>query len=170
MDLPCRMANIHGALAALLGELLEGPDPHAAFMLNSGDPGLLGSLERLSAADASATPIAGNASIAAHVDHLRYGFELMNRWAGGERNPWATADWTASWRRATVDEAAWRDLRERLASEARRWKDALPQVGEVSDLELKGMIGSVGHLSYHLGAIRQIAPSLRGPKAEEARG
>src|SRR4051794_41650253 len=102
------MPNLFPALAALLGELLDGPDPAAAFMLNSGDPGLLGSLEQLSAADASAAPIAGNASIAAHVDHLRYGLELMNRWAAGDPNPWATADWTESWRRGTVDESAWR--------------------------------------------------------------
>ena len=163
------MPNIFPALAALLGELLDGPAQDAAFMLNSGDRGLLGSLERLSAADASDTPIPGNASIAAHVDHLRYGFELMNRWAGGERNPWATADWTASWRRTVVDDAAWRDLRDRLASEARRWREAMTRVGDISDLELKGIIGSVGHLAYHLGAIRQIAPSLRGPKAEESR-
>ena len=163
------MANLYPALSALLGELLDGPPREAAFMLNGGDRGLLGSLEQLSAADASAPPASGNASIAAHTDHLRYGFELMNRWAGGERNPWATADWTASWRRTVVDEAAWRDLRDRLARETRHWREALTKIGEISDLELKGVIGSVGHLAYHLGAIRQIAPSLRGPKAEESK-
>ena len=152
-------------LAALFGELLDGPAPDAAFMLNRGDRGLLGSLEQLSAADASATPIAGNASIAAHVDHVRYGLELMNRWAAGDPNPWATADWTESWTRGTVDEAAWRDLRDRLAEAGKRWRQALASLGATSDLELKGVIGSVGHLAYHLGAIRQIAPSLRGPKA-----
>jgi hypothetical protein len=168
MDLRCGMVNQYPALAALLGELLEGPAQGGAFMLNGGDRGLLGSLEQLSAAEASATPIPGNASIAAHVDHVRYGFELMNRWAGGERNPWATADWTASWRRTTVNDAAWRDLRDQLASETRHWREALTKIGEISELELKGVIGSVGHLAYHLGAIRQIAPSLRGPKAEGA--
>ena len=33
----------------------------------------------------------GGASIAAHVAHLTYGLSLMNRWAGGEANPFATA-------------------------------------------------------------------------------
>jgi hypothetical protein len=159
------MANLNDALAALFGELVDGPAPGAAFMLNTGDRGLLGSLERLSATDASTVTVPGNAPIAAHVDHLRYGLELMNRWAAGDPNPWAAADWTASWRRTTVDEAGWRDLRDRLAGEARRWQGALAKNREVSDLELKGIIGSVGHLAYHLGAIRQIAPSLRGPKA-----
>jgi hypothetical protein len=30
-------------------------------------------------------------------------------------------------------------------------------------LELNGMIGSIAHLAYHLGAIRQIDYTLRGP-------
>jgi hypothetical protein len=33
----------------------------------------------------------------------------------------------------------------------------------VNDLELTGMIGSIAHLAYHLGAIR-IAKRVRGPK------
>ena len=54
-------------------------------VLNGGDTGLLRSLDHLSAAAASA-PSAGGPSIAAHVEHLRYGLSLMNRWAAGE-NP-----------------------------------------------------------------------------------
>ena len=61
------MTTVYSALAALLGELLDGPSPEAAFMLNSGDRGLLGSLSQLSAADASATAVPGNAPVAAHV-------------------------------------------------------------------------------------------------------
>jgi hypothetical protein len=34
----------------------------------------------------------------------------------------------------------------------------------VNDLELTGMIGSIAHLAYHLGVIRQIAKRVRGPK------
>jgi hypothetical protein len=35
----------------------------------------------------------------------------------------------------------------------------------MSSLELNGVIASVAHLAYHLGAIRQIDRSTRGPKA-----
>jgi len=35
---------------------------------------------------------------------------------------------------------------------------------EVADVELSGMIGSIAHLAYHLGAIRQINKDARGPK------
>ena len=95
------MTPLHESLAFLFAELIDGPAPDAAYMLNGGDPGLLRSLDRLSAAAASSVPPSGGASIAAHVDHVRYGLELMNRWGDGEANPWSSADWTASWRRTT---------------------------------------------------------------------
>jgi hypothetical protein len=33
-------------------------------------------------------------------------------------------------------------------------------------MELNGVIASVAHLAYHLGAIRQIDRAIRGPSAE----
>ena len=35
---------------------------------------------------------------------------------------------------------------------------------EVSEVELSGMVASLAHLAYHLGAIRQIDRQARGPK------
>lgn len=76
-----------GTLARLFAELVNGANvPGGAFILNSGDVGLLRSLDKLSASDASHSSNGG----------------------------------------ATV--------------------------------------GSIAHLAYHLGAIRQIAKSARGPK------
>ena len=71
-----------GALHVLLGELIDGAARDAGWVLNPGDRGLLASLDTLSAEAASASPD-GRASIAAHVDHLRYGLELLNRWTEG---------------------------------------------------------------------------------------
>ena len=34
----------------------------------------------------------------------------------------------------------------------------------VNDVEAGGIIGSIAHTAYHLGAIRQMQPALRGPK------
>jgi hypothetical protein len=160
------MTNIlNESLARLFGELVDGPAGDEAYMLNRGDGGLLKSLDTVSASEASTPPPSGGAPIAAHVDHLRYGLELMNRWSGGERNPWATADWTASWRRTTVNEMEWSALRGELRDQAARWQGSLAGLRDLSPMELNGTIGSVAHLAYHLGAIRQIAPATRGPKA-----
>jgi hypothetical protein len=156
---------LNKSLETLFRELVDGPDAHAAWMLNGGDVGLLRSLDALTASAASASPVAGGASIAAHVDHVRYGLSLMNRWAQGEPNPWATADWTASWRRSTVDDRQWEGLRQALGTEAHRWLEALRAPRDYSEMELNGVVASVGHLAYHVGAIRQIDRATRGPAA-----
>jgi hypothetical protein len=159
------MNEWHASLARLFGELVDGPPADAAFMLNGGDPGLLKSLDRLPAAAASRQPDTGAASIAAHVDHLCYGLDLMNRWSEGEPDPWTGADWTASWNRTTVTDEEWQALRARLRDAVRRWHAALARPRDMSALELNGVIGSIAHLAYHFGAIRQIDYSIHGPRA-----
>ena len=156
-------AEIAKTLTTLFAELVDGA-PEMAYMLNPGDAGLLGSLDRLSAQAASAQG-SGGASIAAHVEHVRYGLSLMNRWAGGEENPFATADWSAAWHCTTVDDAGWTRLRADLADQAHRWLAALGTPREVARIELNGMIGSIAHLAYHLGAIRQMDHAASGPPA-----
>lgn len=158
-------ANLGDALATLLSELADGASSHACYVLNRGDPGLLQSLEKLSATAAS-QPAPTGSTIAAHVDHLRYGFSLMNRWAFGE-NPWANADWTASWRKTTVSEPAWQRLRDQLRDEIHHWLQTVRTPRDVNDIELNGMVGSVVHLAYHIGAIRQMNSAARGPLASD---
>ena len=95
----------HSSLSLLFAELIDGPAAHAAYMLNGGDPGLLRSLDGLSAEQASKRSATGTASIAAHVDHVCYGLDMMNRWSDGEADPWSAADWSASWQRGTVTDS-----------------------------------------------------------------
>jgi hypothetical protein len=152
------------AVSRLFTELVDGTStPGEAFILNSGDVGLLRSLERLSAADASQSTNDG-ATIAAHAQHVRFGLSLMNRWAREGGNPFADAKWDEAWKISAVDDEGWRDIRTGLEDESHRWLEVLRSPREVSTIELAGMIGSVAHLAYHLGAIRQISKSVRGPK------
>jgi hypothetical protein len=152
------------ALRTILSEMLHGPTANG-YLLNHNDPGLIRSLDKLSARSASAIH-GGSASIAAHVDHLRYGFSLMNRWAAGE-SPYRDADWTASWRKNVVSDAEWATLRADFAREAKRLLDVVAAPREVNDEELNGVIGNLAHLGYHIGAIRQIDRSIRGPAATD---
>lgn len=154
--------QVHRTLLALLRELADGPASDAAFVLNTGDLGLLRSLDRLSAAAAS--KVIGESSIAAHIDHLRYGLHLMNRWSRGE-SPFADADYSESWRRVSVSDEAWHELRKRLRAEIEQWSAAIRQPRTLSDADLTGVVASVVHLAYHVGAIRQMDRSIRGPKA-----
>jgi hypothetical protein len=153
-------------LATLFGELVDGAPGSGGYMLNAGDAGMLRSLDNLSATAAS-TPTATGSSIAAHVDHVRYGLSLMNRWSAGE-NPFRNADWSTSWKKTTVSDHEWDTLRRDLQAEATRWLDELRTPRELQEIELNGMIGSIAHLAYHLGAIRQIDSSLRGPAESDA--
>ena len=148
-------------LATLFGELVNGASADGAYILNAGDDGLLRSLDKISAKAASALTPTGS-SIAAHVDHLRYGLSLMNRWSAGE-NPFADANWSTSWKNTTVSDGEWQTRRAELRTETSRWLDALRTPREMREIELNGMIGSIAHLAYHLGAIRQIDRAARGP-------
>ena len=158
-------SNLGNSLPTLFAELVDGASKSEAYMLNRGDAGLLGSLDKLSAIAASA-PNPRGSTIAAHVDHLRYGLSLMNRWSAGE-NPFDEADWTASWRRTRVSAAQWKQLRDELAEEAHRWLENLGKPREIDQSELNSVVGSVAHLAYHVGAIRQIDLSARGPSAND---
>ena len=160
------MSNaLHRSLETLFRELIDGPDANAAWMLNGEDAGLLRSVDKLTASAASVAPATGGATIAAHLDHVRYSLSLMNRWGQGEHDPWSTADWTASWNRSVVNEQEWLALRHAFGAEARAWLETLRVPRDYSERDLNDVIASVAHLAYHFGAIRQIDRSIRGPLA-----
>jgi hypothetical protein len=155
---------INPSLALLFDELTTGaPTGGDAFIVNSGDAGLLRSLDLLSAADASRS-LHGGATLAAHARHVGYGLSLMNRWAREGGNPFADATWDAAWKTTVVGEAEWTSIRDDLRTQCSQWKDQLSTPRDAQEVELRGMIASIAHLAYHLGAIRQIAAAARGPR------
>lgn len=162
-------SSISASLVALASELTQGTAPTGGFVLNRKDVGLVGSLDALTAAQASESAH-GGATIAAHADHVAYGLSLINRWSAGEQNPWGTADWSQSWKRTRVTDTEWKTLREHVREQARRFVEAVGVAREVGELELKGIIGNIAHVAYHLGAIRQIDAHARGPKETGAPG
>jgi hypothetical protein len=160
-----RTTDTASTLARLFGELVDGTAAFddGGYILNSGDVGLVKSIDKLSAADASRSTNDG-ATIAAHLQHVRYGLSLMNRWAAEGGNPFADAKWDEAWKTRGVDEPAWDEIRGGFRDEARRWLDVLRTPRDVTGIELNGMVASIAHLAYHLGAIRQIDKQARGPK------
>jgi hypothetical protein len=156
--------EINPTLVRLFSELVDGSSAGGgAFVLNSGDVGLLRSLDKVSASDASRSAN-GGATIAAHAQHLRYGLSLMNRWAAEGGNPFADAQWDEAWKTSTVGASEWTEIRNGLRDEAHRWLEALRSPRHVDKAGITGMIASIAHLAYHLGAIRQIARAARGPR------
>jgi hypothetical protein len=157
-------AELTTSLTTLFSELAFGADMKGgAYVLNSGDTGFLASLDKLSS-DAASRSTNGGATIAAHAQHVRYGLSLMNTWAREGGNPFADAKWDAAWKITAVEGDLWNEIRAGLREECTRWREALRAPRDVSEVELNGMIGSVAHIAYHLGAIRQIDKAARGPR------
>jgi len=152
------------ALGILLNDLISGSSSSGSWVLNSEDPGLLKSLDALTGEQASKVSGSGGSSIAAHVDHLRYGFQLLNQWSAGDEQALADADFSAAWRRNTVSQEEWVTLREDLAREALAWLKSLEH-SKNGGPGVDARIASVVHLAYHVGAIRQIDRALCGPRA-----
>ncbi len=152
----------HRALSTVLREIFDGPPGSMAVLLKPGDPGLLKQLESIDAQTASVRPMPGRTTIAQHVDHVLYGIELMNRWAEGEPNPWATADWEAAWKRGPVNEVEWRELQSKLRKASEQWRAHVATRTEWDDLTAAGALSTSAHTAYHLGAIRQLLAASEG--------
>ena len=148
------------ALSNMLTEIFEGPPGQEAYLLNPGDPGLLRQLDTIEASMASKPLTPGKTTIASHVDHVHFGLAILNRWAAGEANPWAGADFNASWQRSTVTEDQWRTLRNSLRNEAEKWRNVVAGRTNWDDLSAAAALSTAVHTAYHLGAIRQILAGL----------
>ena len=152
MDLATLLPQV---LTGLFREVVFGPSGDMAFIVNPGDPGLVASLAALPASQASVRAN-GHPSVAGHVQHLRFGLSLLNRWAAGDANAFADASFAESWSHQEVTEDSWRALRQALEDEATQWLARLdtPRVWDATTLS--GFVSSVAHTAYHMGAIRQL--------------
>ena len=152
--------TLRAALLDLLTEAYDGPpDPRMTwFVNNQPDSGLLGTIRHLSAEQASAKPAGAKHSIAAHVEHLRFGLEVGLTFARGEDRK---ANWDESWRIQTVDAAGWDALRRRVEDAYRRTLDWLKSREQFENpMAIRGFMAATAHTAYHLGAIRQIRAAI----------
>lgn len=157
---------LHESLLGLFRELVDGAPADGAYIINPGDPGVVRSLARLTAAEASARP-GGRSSVAAHLRHVTYGLELLNGWAGGDENVFATAAYAKVWERQQVDDAEWRTVLNDFGRQVRAWMQAIERRHEWDLVSLSAALSSVAHLAYHLGAMRQVAAAASGPPAAD---
>ena len=151
---------LRAAVLDLLTEAYDGPqDPEMTwFANNEPDSGLLGAVRHLSAEQASAKPPGAANSIAAHVEHLRFGLEVGLAFARGE-DP--KADWDESWRIQTVDAAGWDAVRRRAEDAYRRTLEWVRSRETFENpMAIRGFMAAAAHTAYHLGAIRQLRAAL----------
>lgn len=151
-------AELGRILLGLLEEAHVGPEnPRMTwFADNEEGSGLVGTLSRLTAAEASKPlPPHGSVTAATHAGHVRFALNLANRALRGE-NAHATANWKDSWKYRSVDEGAWKELLEGLRAEHAALKDAVTRGLCWNDpMNLNGVFGQLAHGAWHLGALRQ---------------
>jgi hypothetical protein len=151
--------DINAPAAELLLELLDGPaDPDEIWIIGGASHScLLGTLERFTAEQASRAPALGRKTPAAHAAHLLFSLELATQRLRGENPP---ADWDASWEPSTVNADDWDRLREQIREASKALRQTIEsRTTEWDPIAFKGIIATVGHTAYHLGAIRQLVPS-----------
>lgn len=147
----------------VLREAVEGglPGQPTAFLDGtkadgSGNHGLIATLDRLSAAQASdPTPL--GLSIAGHAAHVAYHLEVGVRWANGDRGPF---DWPGSFEPRAVDEERWAELRERVRNAYAAVVDMANRTQTWDSDAYGGLSAGLAHVTYHLGAIRQTVKLL----------
>ncbi len=99
-------------LTRMLREAFEGPPgPWTYFTDTSPATGVFGTIDGLSAADASHEAGPGRTTIAGHVHHLTVSVALSTKGLRGES---ASRDRSGSWTVSTVDDAEWAAVRARL--------------------------------------------------------
>jgi len=146
------------SLKTLMAETFGVSDSPEAYMLENGHAGLLGTINGLSAATASAALTPSEPTIAAHCGHILF---LLTFYYGHELGQNPAADWEGSWASHVVDEPAWAALRGQLQSTydavvARFTPDSAwpePRVGAAILL--------LAHCAFHVGQIRQLLTALR---------
>ncbi len=144
----------------VLREAVEGGEPgrptgflDGTAADGSGNHGLLATLAALSAEQASAITALGT-SVAGQAAHTAYHMEVTVRWArDGDRGPF---DWKGSFSPATVDADGWRALQERLRAAYADVRALAQGTGDWTEDAAGGMAATLAHVSYHLGAIRQL--------------
>ena len=150
--------TLSNILADLFSEAYTGPNhAYTWFIGNEPGSGLLGTLENVSAEDASRRQPSGS-TVAAHAEHLRWSLAVANAYTRGET---PALNWAESWTVQTVDSDAWDKLRASLRSEYEALHRAIQTQEEIADKQtLTAMLAFTPHAAYHLGAIRQMVSSI----------
>lgn len=153
-------------LRTLTVEAYVGPENPKMTWFVDNEPGcgLLGTLNGLSAAEASKPLSAGDAATAAtHLGHVLFSLDLANRALRGE-NAYEGAVWKDSWKVTAVDEAGWASMRSSFEKAIGSLLEAIDSGAQYADeMALTGVLGQVAHGAWHLGALRQSLGLVKTP-------
>ncbi len=149
-------------LTAVLDEAFERPpNSWAYFTEPSPDAGYFGALAKLDAADAARST--GGTSIAGQVSHVVFAMGAARTFIQGDPNPPGLEAWRQSWEVGELNEAAWQRVRDRLRSAYHELRRAIESHAASEARSIGAAIGTVAHVAYHLGAIKQKIAARENP-------
>lgn len=146
-----QVEDFKGALKTLLAETFGVLPSNEGYFLDSGRDGFLTTLENVSAEIASQSIRPGNATIAAHCEHVNFILDVV-------RNP--EIDWPGSWHISTVNEAEWQAVRATLRQRYEALINAIDTMPEWNGNYVGGALILLTHCTYHLGEVRQMLSVL----------
>lgn len=144
------------AVAYLMRETFEGsPEGQPSAYLDRGT-GFFSTLDNLSAAEAS-KEFSGT-TIAAQTEHAKFYLDRLCEFINGRTE---RVNWEDSWLIETVNDAEWDALRSTVKKAYESCLRCLASVDEWTEDRTGMAMGMLAHTAYHLGAVRQIAKSVR---------
>lgn len=139
-------------LLVLLAEIFGVADTPQGFVLDDGRSGLMGTINVLSAEQASFAPNVEQGTIASHCGHILF---LLQFFAAHERGESPEADWQGSWAIRMVDAAAWQHLRDELQATYDQLVVRLQARTDWPEPAVTASMMLLTHCAYHVGEIRQ---------------
>ncbi|RTR26758.1 hypothetical protein EKG37_20855 [Robertmurraya yapensis] len=145
------------AVRTLLKETFDGPEENASWYTEAKPgSGLFGTLEKLSAKDASVS--VNGTTIAAQTDHTRYYLWVANSYLNGEE---PKKDWEASWKITNINEMTWEQFNEELRQEYTTLLNKIDSLDSLDEETSHSLLGAIAHSAYHLGSIRQMSKVIK---------
>ena len=145
-----------GSVAYLLRETFEGsPEGQPSAYLDRGI-GIFSTLVAIPADQASKEYF--GTTIAAQTEHAKFYLDRLCEFINGRTE---RVNWEDSWLIETVNEDEWTALLESVKKSYENSLLCLATVEEWTEDRTGMAVGLVAHTAYHLGAIRQIAKSVK---------
>jgi hypothetical protein len=143
-------------ILVLLEETFYNPQ---GYYLDRHSGGLMGTLEDISALQASHAFKPGTTTIAAHVDHTNFYLSkvVVQSLRGQEVGK---LDWDQSWVLRTVTELEWEELKQTLRETYQTVLELVKARETWDDQPITDAMVGLAHTAYHVGAIRQMALML----------
>ena len=147
------MDKVNTAIVALYTEVFQGTPPGAdGTWFVQGGEAMWATLDDLSAAEASTRVFPGASTIAAHTIHTAYYLNQTLLWVAGKE---PVDDWPGSWAKQEVTEEEWTAVKDDFKQKVRTFTDLIAS-SPSGEYEVLGKLANLGHVAYHLGAVRQL--------------